>query len=30
MQLIPEWGPNIHPMLVHFPIAIILLPVLSL
>lgn len=28
MTLIPEWAPNIHPMLVHFPIAIILLAVL--
>lgn len=28
MELIPEWAPNIHPMLVHFPIAIILLAVL--
>lgn len=27
MELIPEWAPNIHPMLVHFPIAIILLAV---
>lgn len=23
MNLIPEWAPNIHPMLVHFPIAIL-------
>ena len=29
MQLIPEWAPNIHPLLVHFPIAIILIAVLS-
>jgi uncharacterized membrane protein len=28
MELIPQWAPNIHPMLVHFPIAIILLAVL--
>ncbi|MDR8390483.1 hypothetical protein NC796_04970 [Aliifodinibius sp. S!AR15-10] len=28
MELIPEWAPNIHPILVHFPIAIILLSVL--
>lgn len=27
MELIPQWAPNIHPMLVHFPIAIILLAV---
>lgn len=24
MELIPEWAPNVHPMLVHFPIAFIL------
>lgn len=23
MELIPEWAPNIHPILVHFPIAIL-------
>ncbi|HLR32296.1 MAG TPA: DUF2231 domain-containing protein [Fodinibius sp.] len=23
LQLIPEWAPNLHPMLVHFPIAIL-------
>ena len=23
IQLIPDWAPNIHPMLVHFPIAIL-------
>ncbi|MBN2732692.1 MAG: hypothetical protein JXR26_09705 [Balneolaceae bacterium] len=28
MELIPEWAPNIHPLLVHFPIGIILLAVL--
>ncbi len=28
MELIPEWAPNIHPIIVHFPIAIILLAVL--
>ncbi|GAA5520258.1 hypothetical protein LQ318_00915 [Aliifodinibius salicampi] len=28
MELIPEWAPNIHPILVHFPIAIILVAVL--
>ncbi|PQJ35952.1 hypothetical protein BSZ35_16280 [Salinibacter sp. 10B] len=24
MELIPEWAPNLHPMLVHFPIALLL------
>lgn len=28
MELIPEWAPNIHPMLVHFPIGIIVLATL--
>lgn len=28
MELLPEWAPNIHPILVHFPIGIILLAVL--
>lgn len=28
MELIPGWAPNIHPLLVHFPIAILLLAVL--
>lgn len=23
MELIPQWAPNVHPMLVHFPIAIL-------
>ncbi|MCS3710001.1 putative membrane protein, partial [Salinibacter ruber] len=23
MELIPDWAPNIHPMIVHFPIALI-------
>ncbi|NGP90032.1 DUF2231 domain-containing protein [Fodinibius halophilus] len=27
MALIPEWAPNLHPILVHFPIGIILLAV---
>jgi uncharacterized membrane protein len=26
--LVPEWAPNIHPLIIHFPIAIILLAVL--
>ncbi|MDZ7773834.1 MAG: DUF2231 domain-containing protein [Balneolaceae bacterium] len=29
MELIPEWAPNIHPMLVHFPIAVLLLAVVA-
>lgn len=28
MQLIPEWAPNIHPMLVHFPIGLLVAAVL--
>lgn len=28
MELIPEWAPNIHPLLVHFPIGIITLAAL--
>jgi uncharacterized membrane protein len=28
MELLPEWAPNIHPIVIHFPIAIILLAVL--
>ncbi len=28
MEFIPEWAPNIHPLLVHFPIGIIILAVL--
>lgn len=27
MNLIPEWAPNIHPMIVHFPIAILILAI---
>jgi uncharacterized membrane protein len=27
MELIPDWAPNIHPLLVHFPIAILTLAV---
>lgn len=26
-NLLPDWAPNVHPMLVHFPIAIIILAV---
>ena len=25
MELIPSWAPNIHPLLVHFPIALLIL-----
>ncbi len=28
MQLLPEWAPNIHPLIIHFPIALISLAVL--
>lgn len=28
MELIPEWAPNLHPMVVHFPIAIVSLALL--
>lgn len=28
MQLIPDWVPNIHPLIVHFPIASILIAIL--
>lgn len=28
MQLIPEWAPNIHPLLVHFPIVLLIAAVL--
>lgn len=28
MELLPEWAPNIHPMLVHFPIAILSIAIL--
>lgn len=29
MQIIPEWAPNIHPLIIHFPIAILILAVLA-
>ncbi|MTI88492.1 MAG: hypothetical protein FH748_11035 [Balneolaceae bacterium] len=29
MELIPEWAPNIHPMLVHFPIALLISAVVT-
>ncbi|MCB0719885.1 MAG: hypothetical protein KDD65_15670 [Bacteroidetes bacterium] len=28
MRLIPDWAPNIHPLLVHFPIALLIVAVL--
>ena len=28
MQLLPDWAPNIHPMIVHFPIALLIAAVL--
>ena len=27
MQLIPAWAPNVHPMIVHFPIVLVVLAV---
>ena len=29
MQLIPEWAPNIHPLIIHFPIALLLFAVFT-
>src|SRR3990172_2251564 len=28
MQFIPDWAPNIHPMIVHFPLVLLILAVL--
>lgn len=28
MQLIPDWAPNIHPMIIHFPLVLLILAVL--
>ena len=28
MTFIPDWAPNVHPMLVHFPIALLCVAVL--
>ncbi len=28
MEFIPEWAPNLHPMIVHFPIALFILAIL--
>lgn len=29
MQLIPEWAPNVHPLVVHFPIALVVAAALA-
>ena len=29
MQLIPEWAPNIHPLIIHFPIVLLLFAVFT-
>ena len=29
MQLIPAWAPNVHPMIVHFPIVLVMLAALA-
>ena len=29
MQLIPSWAPNVHPMIVHFPIVLVVLGALA-
>lgn len=28
MQLVPEWAPNIHPMIIHFPLVLLILAVI--
>jgi uncharacterized membrane protein len=28
MQLVPDWAPNIHPMIVHFPVVLLMIAVL--
>src|SRR3990170_7245038 len=28
MQLVPDWAPNIHPMIVHFPLVLLIFAVL--
>ena len=28
MSLIPDWAPNIHPLLVHFPLVLLLVAIL--
>ncbi len=28
MQLLPDWAPNVHPLVVHFPIALIFIAIL--
>lgn len=29
MQLLPDWAPNIHPMIVHFPIVLLMVAIFS-
>lgn len=29
MDLVPEWAPNVHPLIVHFPIALVIAAVLA-
>lgn len=28
MQLLPDWAPNVHPMIVHFPIVLLIFAIL--
>lgn len=28
LQILPEWAPNIHPLIIHFPIAVLTIAVL--
>ena len=28
MQFVPEWAPNIHPIIIHFPIVLLIIAVL--
>jgi len=29
MQLVPQWAPNIHPLIIHFPIALLIIALLA-
>jgi uncharacterized membrane protein len=29
MNLVPEWAPNVHPLVVHFPIALVIAAALA-